>query len=82
MESDHEEPQLNLDDQGDLLESLKQEAIQSVLYFFKNDSGCSLGNTTTNIHSIFLGLPSLGNKNGRKLDVIVIIMARNSMELD
>lgn len=51
-ESDHGEPQFNFDDQEDLLESLKQGAIQSALYFFKNDSGCSLDNETT-IYTLF-----------------------------
>ena len=59
---------------------------QSGLYyvFFKNDSGCSLDNATTNVHSMSMDLPYLGNKNenGRKLEAIMIIKARNGIGLD
>lgn len=69
--------------QGNLLESFKQGAIRSELCIFKNDSGCSLGKTTSNLPFISMDLPYLGNKceNRRKLEPITIIKARNGIGL-
>lgn len=63
--------------QGNLLESFKHGTIWSGLWFFRNAPGCSLNNATTNLYSISVDLPYLGNKSekGRKLEAIVIIKA-------
>lgn len=69
--------------QGTLLESFKQGAKRSELCFFKNDSGCSLDKTTSNLPFISMDLPYVGNKpeNRRKLKPITILKASNGIGL-